>query len=159
MSTPRGHVLFCDDVRQENTGKFTYIGIYTNGMVLHGDMPAVLPTFCAVITYIERPGETNDPVRIVIESPWDEPDYPFGVIEFPVEPFRSQPVPDDVDDPQMSAGLVFRSPGPFVVPKLGTMTVYAEVGTRKYRLGRLPITREPDTAEMTDSAETAETTH
>ena len=151
ISTPRGSVLFCDDIRQENNGKAIYIGIYTNGMLLGVPPPAALPSFAIAITYVERPNETTDPVRIIVETPWDEPQSPVAVIDFPVDDFRATPVPADVDDPQMTGTVFFRSQGPFVVQQLGAITVYAEVGNRRYRLGRLPITLA--------GTESSETTH
>lgn len=38
-------VVYCDDVRHESGGKFSYIGTYTGSMEF-GSFPAALPKFC-----------------------------------------------------------------------------------------------------------------
>jgi hypothetical protein len=69
-----GFTTFCDDIRQEVGGKFSYIGVYSGFMFVHGTCPITLPKFCLAITLIQRrellvpnigiriflPGETDD---------------------------------------------------------------------------------------------------
>ena len=41
--------IFCDDVRQENGNKLSYMGVYGGNLLLER-FPAVLPKFCSVIS-------------------------------------------------------------------------------------------------------------
>jgi len=56
---PGGHVLFCDDIREEVTGKITYIGSYTNVMFVRV-LPATIPQFCIVVTILTEVDDTDD---------------------------------------------------------------------------------------------------
>ena len=44
-----GHVVFCDDVRQEIDGKLTLVGVYNSNLTVFGGFPAVLPKLCVVV--------------------------------------------------------------------------------------------------------------
>jgi len=53
--TPR-YVLVCDEVRQENTGKFIIVGLYTPDLIV-GQIPVVLPGLTFFIgVESDRPG-------------------------------------------------------------------------------------------------------
>jgi hypothetical protein len=43
------YTIFCDDVRQETTGKLSFVGVYLNTMVVPS-FPIQLPKFCLVMT-------------------------------------------------------------------------------------------------------------
>lgn len=52
-------VIFCDDIREEVGGKFSYMGIYTGDMIM-GGLPAILPKLCIaanVVTPVDDPFE------------------------------------------------------------------------------------------------------
>ena len=53
MIEPYGTTVFCDDIRDEVSGKRTYIGVYPNEMLVNGDFPLLLPTFGFALTYLE----------------------------------------------------------------------------------------------------------
>src|ERR1700675_16626 len=69
-----GYTIFCDDIRQEIGGKFTYVGVYSGFMFIQPSFPVVLPKLCLAITFLQRreilianvgirvflPGETDD---------------------------------------------------------------------------------------------------
>lgn len=56
---PFGTTTFCDDIRQEVGGKLTFVGVYTEDMVVVTDeLPAMLPTF-ATHTRIMIPGDMD----------------------------------------------------------------------------------------------------
>jgi hypothetical protein len=48
-----GHTIFCDDIRQEVGGKFTYVGVYSGFMFVQGAFPVVLPKLCFAITFAQ----------------------------------------------------------------------------------------------------------
>lgn len=138
MSTPRGNVLFCDDIRMENSGKLLFIGVYTGGLVINSDFPVALPTFYAAVSYIERPGESDEPVQIVMRSSWDEPGTPIASADLPVDEFRKPRPPGDLEDPQFMAN-VHLGLAPFEIKRPGEIIVYAVRGDKEYRLGVLSV--------------------
>ena len=50
LSHPYLHAIFCDDVRQEVTGKMLYIGVYSGELIAPG-YPVLLPRFAVVAHY------------------------------------------------------------------------------------------------------------
>jgi hypothetical protein len=48
-SYPSGNTIFCDDVRQEIAGKWTYVGVYDGDMIIAGKPPVVLPRLSLVV--------------------------------------------------------------------------------------------------------------
>ena len=143
MSTPRGFVTFCDDVRREDNFKFFYIGVYSSGIVINSELPATLTKLCFVVSYIERRGESDEQVRIVVRCPWDEPGTPTAIVDFP-EDFRASapPAVEGLEDPQSLMNITFNV-APFVVKSAGAITVMVERGAEEYRIGRMPIFAEP----------------
>lgn len=49
---PFGHVIFCDDVREEVSNKFTLVGVYAGSIFVSGQSPFVLPLLCCHVTII-----------------------------------------------------------------------------------------------------------
>jgi hypothetical protein len=54
--TPFSSAIFCDDIREERSGKLLIIGMYTGQLVAtvpagQAAQPVLLPTFAAVVTY------------------------------------------------------------------------------------------------------------
>lgn len=50
LSNPYLHAIFCDDVRQEVTGKMLYIGVYSGELIAPG-YPVLLPKLAVVAHY------------------------------------------------------------------------------------------------------------
>lgn len=57
--TRRIEVLYCDDIRQESSGKRIFIGVYNNILIVPA-VPLTLPKFC-ISAQIVTP--SNDPVE------------------------------------------------------------------------------------------------
>jgi hypothetical protein len=141
ISTPRGYTVFCDDIRQEANGKLIYIGVYTNGLVINVDFPVTIPKLALSITYIERPGESTDPVTFYVKCPWDKEGEPTASMKVPIEDFRKQPVSVELEDPQAAMEIHIML-SPFEIKSAGAMTVIAERGGKEYRVGRLALSKE-----------------
>lgn len=141
-STPSGFVIFCDDVRTEANGKFIYIGIYGGDILISPHFPIRLPTFCAVVNYFARHGESSDPVRILIQFPGK--DEPHAELEIPASDIAALPPPDDPDleDPvfQMTLVLAMRD---VVMAQPGRIKVYARRGEDEIRLGSIAVRLNP----------------
>ena len=66
MPITHKYTLICDEVRQENNGKFIVIGLYTNDMVVP-QIPFVLPSLTFfVFVDSDRPG--NYPFKLKFEQ-------------------------------------------------------------------------------------------
>jgi len=76
---PYGSTIFCDDIRSEVGGKFSYIGAYMNSLIVHGDFPAVLPKLGFAISYLEPVAygqNADDNLTLQIYMPGDEDEQP-----------------------------------------------------------------------------------
>jgi hypothetical protein len=49
-----GYTIFCDDIRQEVGGKYSYIGAYDGKMFVQGDFPVLLSKLCLAVTFLQR---------------------------------------------------------------------------------------------------------
>lgn len=45
------HTIFCDDIRQEISGKLSYIGVYSERMLV-SPIPSVLPKLCLALSVV-----------------------------------------------------------------------------------------------------------
>ncbi len=152
--SPWGDTLFCDDVRLEEGGKFTIVGMYPSGdIVLHGPLPALLTKLCMLISYWESPGESDEPVKIVITLPGDEPDSPAATIDLPMDQMRKIAPPNDSDarDPFLGARANIAL-APVVIRQLGRIRVRAFRGEKEIPLGALMVKQAPEFASPPDVA-------
>lgn len=139
-SLPGGHVIFCDDIRHEVSGKVTFVGAYSNTMYINGSLPAVLPKLCMGIVYREEP-DSLEPVKIRASMPSDEGDILLAEFEF-------QPQADMIPPPSdeftfREARFLFEAPN-FIVPHEGKILVRAHRGEDEIRLARLTIVLNPE---------------
>lgn len=61
--------VFCDDIRQEVTGKMIYVGVYHNAMIAH-EFPLTLPNFyimATVVTPVKTPF-TKLAIRVLLKQ-------------------------------------------------------------------------------------------
>ena len=98
---PVAMTIFCDDVRNEIGGKFSYIGIYTGGMEVPA-FPAALPKFAFVVNVVEprKMAEVRDePIRINLYLPGDDNPSIFGDLAPIKDNLLGTPVPHIPEDP------------------------------------------------------------
>jgi hypothetical protein len=167
-STPFGYSVFCDDLRQEVTGKLIYIGVYVSDMVIGHvanagqagvpPFPFVLPSLVIVVKYSERRNESTEPVVLKIFLPTR--DDPFVTASIDVDGMRSVPTRVDsgpAEDQLVSSTIPFRLVG-VPIEGEGLTRVRAYRGEDEIRLGTLPVkiasmqgavptTAQPSTAE------------
>jgi hypothetical protein len=134
-NTPSGYTIFCDDVRQESNGKLIYIGVYEVKMILE-QIPATLPSFCVVVKYIERHGESDLPVVLKVFLPgYEEPMQS----ELPLKEIRAAELPEAMEDPLLTTSVHIKI-APFVIGVEGMIKVRAYRGEDEIRLGTLHVT-------------------
>ncbi len=137
-ATPYGYTIFCDDLRQEANGKLIYIGVYTADMIIYGAPPMLLPTFVAAITYRERPGESDAPVKIKMFLPGH--DDAAAELDLPVAPMRSaQFTHETAGEDRMHSVLIPIRASPLTVSQGGLIKIRAYRGEDEIRLGALEV--------------------
>lgn len=135
--TPSGHSIFCDDVRQEVSGKMIYIGVYQGELIVLQPPPIILPTFNIIVTYLERPREENRPVVLKVFIPGAE--NPIVDAAVPIDAARAMPnnAPDG-EDFLVSIRMPMRF-SPLVIEAEGLIKVRAYIGDDEIRLGTLRV--------------------
>ncbi len=148
--SPYGYTLFCDDLRREEGGKITLVGLYGAEMIIFGSFPVGLPKLALVVTFVERPGESDEPLELVIYFPGDPDDAPTH--RFPIKPdildgFRKQSPEPDAEDPILTLRLdVLLSPA--LIKQEGHMKVRIIRGNTEIRMGALRVRAQPPATEQ-----------
>jgi hypothetical protein len=151
-TTPYGYSYFCDDIRREIRGKSSHIGIYSGDLIIYRDFPVTLTKLCIIVYYIERPGESEEPVELRVCFPGEDEDNPRIRGMLPVEDLRKNFVPKD-DGEDMT--LTVRSEievVPCPLKEHGFIKVRAYRGDLEVRLGALLIRSEKGAPPSSDAA-------
>lgn len=135
-SLPSGHTIFCDDVRQEVSGKQTLVGTYGSAMYV-AEFPAILPQISCVICYREDPESIGSvAIRVIHEVGDDE--TVMAEIAFDI-PEGSKP-PAEMEGPFiMREGKFVVQLSPFSIEGPGVLKVRAFRDDDEIRLGALKI--------------------
>lgn len=137
-STPSGHSIFCDDVRNEANGKQILIGVY-NADMLVDSFPILLPNFSIVIRYQERKNESDLPVKFVVTVPNPHDEKIFEV-DVPREAFVHPDPPSwDVEEQPLITLNLNPSFAGFMLLHTGRIKVRAYRGDDEIRLGTLRV--------------------
>jgi len=154
-----GYTIFCDDIRQEIGGKFSYIGVYSGFMFVPA-FPITLPKLCLAISLLQRreileaniglriflPGETDDNTPS-IQAEFQE--LKEGIIaEQTAAEVAALPKPD-ISFVAMHAKMLF---SPIVITQAGDIRVRAIRRGELIRLGGLRVhiaPTEPSPMEVT----------
>jgi hypothetical protein len=141
MNRPYGTTIFCDDIRDEISGKKTYVGVYMGNMILSGGFPAVVPQFGLAVTYLEPIGREVKPVVLKVFVPGDNEEEQAVALEIDLPLDRHDIFKDRVFDPlaEYFASILHFRISPFVIPKTGYVKVRAYEGDQEFRLGSLQI--------------------
>ena len=139
--TPYGYTLFCDDIRQEVSGQVTLVGVYGADLITSAPFPATLPKLGLRITYLEKPGESTEPVEIRIYLPGNADGEPAHRLPLPAD-FRSMasaPHPS-LSDPFLIAAVLHAEISPLLLQQEGEIKVRIHRGDRgEIRLGALRV--------------------
>jgi hypothetical protein len=142
-----GNTVFCDDIRQEMGRKYSFIGVYTEKMLIHGDFPCLLPRFAMFATCIQQHRSMRAIDKFVVFLPGQEEDVPPAV---------ELPYPQDVM--QTNLDLARKSDMPFgaitvlahivlsplILAVPGRIRVRAVRGDEMIRCGTLPVEHSPN---------------
>ena len=138
---PSGYVVFCDDVRQEITGKTTQVGIYNGHMILFGSTPVVLPQLCAVITLRFLPPKVSfRPIFKIFQTGREEAIYELEGEVTPVEALEENtPLPVDDGLIRFHSFYVLAQLQGLTITEACSLKVRAFIGQDEIRLGTLQI--------------------
>ena len=141
-----GHTIFCDDIRFEVDGKFTYVGVYQGTMYVHAVFPVTLPKFAIAISFYQKkeiftpslglrvfmPGDTEDKASIEGEIKGGSSDAEI----------RATIESSDSEKPfvQLGTTAIFTS---FVINKPGLIKVRILRNSEMHRLGILRVVSAP----------------
>lgn len=140
--SPSGFTVFCDDIRQENTGKAIYVGVYTAGeMQVALPPPVSLPGFCFAITFIADPGYLKGPVIFKVYAPTGTGDDEV-VAQMTVSSEQTAQMPHptgpDAETLMVTANVVFQL-SPLLLKGPGRLKARAECDGVEYALGSLGV--------------------
>jgi hypothetical protein len=140
--SPYGYSLFADDLRREEAGKITLVGLYGTEMIVFRSLPATLPKLALSVTYIERPDESDEPLELVVYFPGDSDDAPSHRTHLTAETLnefrKKHTLEPEADDPRMILRLdaVF---SPLQLKQEGYIRVRMIRGDTEIMLGSLRV--------------------
>jgi hypothetical protein len=138
-----GYTIFCDDIRQEISGKLFLIGVYSSTMFIHGAFPATLPHFGALISYSERRDRYNGPVSIQVFLPGDSAERPSVEAPIDIEEARNTASPAGAVSNSAEADYVSVNTNillhPLILKEPGFIRVKAKRADKDVLLGSLAV--------------------
>ncbi len=142
-----GHVIFCDDVREEVGGKTTYVGAYKSDLIVNGDFPVTLPKLAVCIIWSQSMDEDDLPVEIEVSIPGRED--PIIKAELPlqrVEAGTSEFAPEE----RLKIIEVVAMISPLTLEGPGTISVIATRDKKRLSLRKLGILAQGTDAQSDD---------
>lgn len=143
-----GYSLFCDDVRDEVSGKVTYVGVYRSQMYIHGEFPAMLSKLAIVVTLFELMDDAAaapPKLTLQIHLPGEAGDAPFFEQELDLLEIRRKleeirrPPPADADGDRFAMANYNCLFSPVMIKQPGMIRVRAIYGDKTLRLGSLEV--------------------
>ncbi len=101
--------FFCEDIRQEEGNKLSYMGIFSGDMVLP-ELPTIIPKFCTIVRVVAPLGRPLQRLKILVltnDETIFESDVPEETLRPPVARTASAAPDSDTDD--------YRAPYPSTV--------------------------------------------
>jgi hypothetical protein len=142
---PYGWTIFCDDIRAEVGGKFSYMGIYRGTMFVHTDFPVSLPKLGIVIQCRISPDDLGaGDMNVGIFFPGDDSENPSVRAVLPVSKVSpiaeaQRPKPDaKISSVEISTHILL---APVIFKQSGRIKVRAEGPRGPIKLGTLRIER------------------
>lgn len=141
--SPFGYTIFCDDVRYETNGKVTLVGVFSEDMRIAAQFPIALPKFVISFMYMERPGESDDPLELRVYLPGDPDDQPSikaPLAEDDTKRLRSHQLRDP--SPEVDGRVAFRNNvelSPLFLIQPGKIKVRMLRGDEEIKLGTLTV--------------------
>ncbi len=148
FSEPVGFTIFCDDIREEASGKISFIGAYDAAMVIHVPFPATLPKFGFHIRIYEPANfitERDFPIEISIHLPGDAEHEPSLSQILPADPQAAKtelanlPWRPKGERPLLARTTLNWIAAPFVLKEPGAIRILANYKGDSLRCGTLQV--------------------
>jgi hypothetical protein len=139
MLVPYGMSIFCDDLRPEEGGKVSFMGVYRTDIILNGEFPSTLPKFVIYVFYFEPKDCADEELTIKSFLPGDDPEKPSFETRLPKD-FRQHTAtnPNIGDDEEGIRGIHLPVVvGNLVLKQKGWIMVRAVCGKVTTKLGTL----------------------
>lgn len=94
---PYGHIIYCDDIREEASGKITIVGVYGPDLVLFGPTPATLAKICFIVDLFQPINSELVLQKLEITQPGAEFDELLVEMKFPPQLAETQKKQQTVD--------------------------------------------------------------
>lgn len=136
------YVIFCDDIRQEMSGKLIFVGVYHDQMFFNGPAPWLHPMFhmhIVVRMETQRPVPVNIEVRAEDETGtrvlWKVENAPFDA--------STPPVPFGLEPPRnkMAQGIFDVTMSPLVLERDTRLSVVAIIDGKEELIDRLRVSQ------------------
>ncbi len=142
---PGGYVIFCDDIRLEEGGKKSFMGVYNGEMIFPVVAPALMSNFCASVVFQFSKDQEGKSVKVLMHK---DTDVRVTMFEASVD------LPQFQDDRELESKLEAKGPdirnAIFDIRMPGIsfeedciLRVRASVDDVTYRLGALAVAFRP----------------
>jgi hypothetical protein len=137
--TPFGYAIFCDDHREEKSGKEIFVGVYSQTLII-AELPAFLPSFYAIVVYCEVAGESDEPVICRIELPSDASKPMVAEQPISVEKIRT---PKNIEAGKLLTVRSIFNFSPLPLIKEGDILIHVKRGALEFEVGHLTVQLKP----------------
>ncbi|WP_092190778.1 DUF6941 family protein [Bradyrhizobium sp. cf659] len=136
VDTPEvyGYTIFCDDIRFEQQGKITLVGIYGGSLIIHGEFPTTLPKFGIHVNFRQHKSAYASGLKLLIFLPGDSEEKASFEIEMDSPPDAVDGLPPTMSVVGTIANVVL---SPLVLPTTGPIKVRMIRDGKLYKLGSL----------------------
>jgi hypothetical protein len=122
-----GFAQFCDDIRHEQGGKVTLVGLYQNDLVVE-KFPALLPKFGISVTFSTKPKTVDFPLTIEFADQYKI----VGRGTISIE--QDDGLPTIMKDRRATSYIML---SPFELPCEGVLSVKADLNGKSEILGQI----------------------
>jgi hypothetical protein len=132
-----GYTIFCDDIRFEQDGKVTLVGMYHGVMIIRAaEFPITIPKFALSVVFTQRKTIFERKLFMRVSLPGDKDEEPSFIVE--IEPPAEMPIAGNSDRPNISAraNLIM---SPLTIAAPGKMKVGIERRGELHPVGTLEI--------------------
>lgn len=144
-----GETIFCDDIRYEQSGKVSYIGVYQGDMIFVQPLPSTIPKFGFSVLFAQKKDLFDPNLRLKIFLPGDPEDQPS--IEADLPPPDAMPVSADPNPSLITMRALFIVT-PLLIKQEGRIRVRIVRQGITYRAGALYVRSAPEQPTSSPSA-------
>lgn len=139
---PFGYTVFCDDIREESSGKVTLVGSYSGSMIVNGQVPLMIPMLCAqVAVYMDEDAALRGGMLQLCKIGSGDSREVLNSVPLPEVGRKDLPVAKKVSpdaDMLLAISLALRIT-PYQIDEEHLLRMVLIAGDDEYRLGALSV--------------------